>query len=1224
MKYGDLIHFEPVETIVQLREADAKTRASELVRSYVISERMAENIVELVFPQLQYDAPHDNKGLLIVGNYGTGKSHLMSVISAVAEYKDLVAEIQHPGVAAKAGAIAGRFKVVRTEIGSTTMPLRNIICAVLEEGLENLGVQYRFPELDKVTNNKDLFVEMMNAFEEVHKDHGLMLVVDELLDYLRSRNDQDLILDLSFLREIGEVCRLTRFRFIAGVQEAIFDNPRFQFVAETLRRVKDRFEQVRIVREDVAYVVARRLLRKDDRQKGLIREHLQRFTNMYNTMTERIDEFVALFPVHPAYLEVFEQIYIAEKREVLKTISLAMKRLLDKEVTENEPGLIAYDSYWLTLKDNPSLRSDPNIRAVIDKSQVLESRVQQAFPKPQYKPVALQIIHALSVHRLTTVDLDAPIGVTSEELRDDLCLYLPVPEEDADFLKTTIESVLHEILRTVSGQFLSFNQDNGQYYLDLKKDIDFDSIVEQKADTLNAGQLNRYYFRALAQVMECPEATYVPNFQIWEHEIEWREKKATRLGYLFFGAPNERSTAQPPRDFYLYFLQPFEPPVFHDEEKPDEVFFRLAQRDEAFDSALRLFAGACEMASSASRGTRQIYENKAKDHLKRIAEWLRNNMLTAYEVTYRGATKRFVERVRQAPPTSIRDLVNLAGALCLEPHFQELAPDYPAFAVLITQENRPQAAQEAIKWVLGSIKSKQGTAVLDALELLDGDKLRPQKSRYAKWILDKLDKRGPGQVLNRGDLIRDVRGVEFEPRFRLEPEWVVVILASLVYSGDVTLGMPGKKIDASNLEELGKIPMEDLVRFKHIERPKELPLRALQNLFEILGLAPGLIVNEANREEGVIELQKRIKVLLDTVVRTARSVKEEQPLWDISLFDDNGKTDFDRGLSNLKCFLESLGTYNSVGKLKNFRYSDKDINDQKVHLAAFERAEELARLASEVQPLLSYMSAAEAILPADAEWVDNAHDRREALKERLVSLDGLGLPDLRRELFQILADLKSSYIEAYLQAHSRARLGAGSDIKKARLLSDERLTKLKALAGIELMSRSQLKDFQNRLAALKTCFSLTREDLQNKPCCPHCNFRPGQEDIKLSAEAVLTQLEDELERLYEDWEKTLLTNLEDPTVKENLRLLKPDEQKLLEQVIKEQRLPDRIDAIFVKTVQEVFSGMEKITVTVAGLKEALVQGGTPCTVSEFRQRFETYVESSTRGRDPKRIRIVLE
>jgi len=264
VKYADLIHFEPVETIVQLREADAKGRAGELVKSYVISERMAEQITEVVFPQLQYDHPQDNKGLLIVGNYGTGKSHLMSVLSAIAEYPDLVTEIRHPAVAKKSEVIAGKFKVIRTEIGSTTMSLRNIICAELEEQLANLGVKYRFPEADKVTNNKDPFIEMMNAFQAVYPDHGLLLVVDELLDYLRTRKDQELILDLNFLREIGEVCRLTRFRFMAGVQEAIFDSPRFQFVAETLRRVKDRFEQIRIVREDIAYVVAQRLLRKDD------------------------------------------------------------------------------------------------------------------------------------------------------------------------------------------------------------------------------------------------------------------------------------------------------------------------------------------------------------------------------------------------------------------------------------------------------------------------------------------------------------------------------------------------------------------------------------------------------------------------------------------------------------------------------------------------------------------------------------------------------------------------------------------------------------------------------------------------------------------------------------------------------------------------------------------------------------------------------------------------
>ena len=33
MKYGDLIQFEPIETVVQLRDADEVTRARQLVSS---------------------------------------------------------------------------------------------------------------------------------------------------------------------------------------------------------------------------------------------------------------------------------------------------------------------------------------------------------------------------------------------------------------------------------------------------------------------------------------------------------------------------------------------------------------------------------------------------------------------------------------------------------------------------------------------------------------------------------------------------------------------------------------------------------------------------------------------------------------------------------------------------------------------------------------------------------------------------------------------------------------------------------------------------------------------------------------------------------------------------------------------------------------------------------------------------------------------------------------
>ena len=114
MKYKELIQFDPIESVVQLRDADKSSGAHHLVNTYVVSDEMAERLVSLVIPQLQFEQPVDNKGLIVVGNYGTGKSHLMSVVSSIAADKSLLNSLNHEDVKAEANKIAGKFKVIRT------------------------------------------------------------------------------------------------------------------------------------------------------------------------------------------------------------------------------------------------------------------------------------------------------------------------------------------------------------------------------------------------------------------------------------------------------------------------------------------------------------------------------------------------------------------------------------------------------------------------------------------------------------------------------------------------------------------------------------------------------------------------------------------------------------------------------------------------------------------------------------------------------------------------------------------------------------------------------------------------------------------------------------------------------------------------------------------------------------------------------------------------------
>ncbi len=139
MLYKDLIQFTPIESIIQLRDAEREASARNLVQTYVISDQMANKLVDLAISQIQFDRPHDNKGVLIVGNYGTGKSHLMSMLSAVAERADMIDDIAHPKVREAARSIAGKFKVIRVEIGSVTRGLRDILLDELSAALEILG-----------------------------------------------------------------------------------------------------------------------------------------------------------------------------------------------------------------------------------------------------------------------------------------------------------------------------------------------------------------------------------------------------------------------------------------------------------------------------------------------------------------------------------------------------------------------------------------------------------------------------------------------------------------------------------------------------------------------------------------------------------------------------------------------------------------------------------------------------------------------------------------------------------------------------------------------------------------------------------------------------------------------------------------------------------------------------------------------------------------------------
>lgn len=1226
MRYSDLVQFDPIETVIQLTDANDRDYALHLLDTYVISERMAEILDELVIEQLQFGRPSDNKGLLIVGNYGTGKSHLMSVISTIAEREGASEHIKNKHVAKRVKEIEGQFKVVRTEIGGVQTSLRDIMCSALEEKLTEMDVDYTFPPADQIRNNKDALIEMMAAFHEVYPDHGLLLVVDELLDFLKSRKEQELFLDLNFMREVGEICSNTRLRFMAGVQEMLFDNPTFQFVAAQLRRVRERFEQVRIVREDIAYVVSERLLKKNERQKALIREHLGQFTQLYHRLSEDLEQFVRLYPVHPEYLATFEKVTVAEKRVILKTLSHEMKKKMTQEVPADEPGIISFDSYWPHIENDPSLKSNPDIKEVMSKTKVLQDRIRYAFTRPLYKPVAERIIQALAVFRLTTDDIYAKVGLTPTELRDGLFLHLDLLDEDdpADFLQTSIEAVLREIQKTVSFQYISANEANGQYYLDIKKDIAVDERIEQKAEGLSDDQLDRYYFEVLRQVMDVTDAPYVTGYKIWPHQLPWTARRVKRQGYIFFGAPNERSTAQPPRDFYMYMLQPFDPPKFKDEERADEVFFRLVEKDETFLHVLKKYAGAHELARTVSSSTKKLYLQKGDEYLKQLVAWIKENALQAYEVTYKGQSERLSQFGMFLPRQgTVKEIFDAVAEHHLNQWFEERYPDYPSFQKLrspLTPDNLQTYVQDAYKHISGT-HTRQGHAILDGLVLLEGDQLNPRQSGFARPLLEMLDEKAPGQVVNRSSLIEMVytgqgtEDVERTIHFHLEPELFTVVLAALVYNGDIVVTINGKSYDAMNYEHLIRLPIHDLMHFSHVKKPSGLPLAELHALFDLLEIERSFLQQQALRF-GIVEMQKKTRSLLEETVEMLHTLKTGILFMNEAMLNDREITRHSERLSAFKAFLEGLQVYNTPAKLHNFRYSVVDIESQQDALALLQHLQKLQRRISECMGVANYIDSAKHQLPVRHTWSEQAEQAIDQL------INALKAGDNERRAIQKLQQLKTDYIKMYMEWHGRARLNVTEEDRKSELMSDHRAKALNTLANeINLLPTQTFQQWKNRLSHFKSCWKLVQDDLNTSPICPHCRFSP-RDDYEALSPVRFDEMEDELERMMNDWARTLITNLNAPHIRESISLLNSTAQAMIKTFIAEQTFDLPLDPVFVRLVQEVLQGIEKVEITHDQLLE-IMDGGRPLTVDELRARFEQLLQTRIGDKPSGHVRIML-
>ena len=187
MKYSDLIQFKPITEVVKFGDLKEETKRQHFVVTFVFSDQYRNAYIPMICSNLDFTEteiiengrhhPKEFFGLQIVGSYGTGKSHLMSLFSLIAEDEKYLQYVTDEDAKIHLQKIAGKYKVLRFEINSEK-ELWGIVCYQIDKFLREIGVDYSITADTSYENNDVKLQKMMAAFEEKYPDKGFLLVID--------------------------------------------------------------------------------------------------------------------------------------------------------------------------------------------------------------------------------------------------------------------------------------------------------------------------------------------------------------------------------------------------------------------------------------------------------------------------------------------------------------------------------------------------------------------------------------------------------------------------------------------------------------------------------------------------------------------------------------------------------------------------------------------------------------------------------------------------------------------------------------------------------------------------------------------------------------------------------------------------------------------------------------------------------------------------------------
>lgn len=1233
---GRLFQYTTIKDVIDI-DADLKEqgRQRELVASFIISERLQSQILDF-FGNLERPL---HKAVKIIGNYGSGKSHLIAFLYSVINSPQLREAIVNEQVKEAARKLQRHYMSVQFELMPGTVELATWFYREIEKQLQSkYGIEV--PPVGKEDfNHKDNISAIIECVKSHDPSAGLLVIMDEVSDFLAQKESYLINRDFQFLRVVAQVCQDQDMMLVTSMQEDIYTSPKFKDIAAQEARISERFQNIIIHKEAVKQVIAQRIVPKTANQRAELEAKLKPFVEKIEDVAHHREEYISLFPLTPTLLTLFHELPFFEKRGVIQFAQNELKSVLNKAF----PFFFTFERVYDLLENDPNKK---NLEEIYDVVRVVNLIIQKIRINIEEKlqPDAMQLVKGLAVYSLWSRGQN---GATAKELAEQLLI---IPSNRVFTATDHVSRILDKIRQATDGFYLKVvkEESTGNHYFMFDPATDGqdpEERIDHEMNKISQDQVEQELFAQIQEILGLSKYHHLP--EVFEDECTWSSVKSFRKGAILFVkkglnfddvAPNVAPASSPGQrdwNYVVAIISPFRKnpvPTFCDVQINIRIDLSHQENVEFLKqiAAVRRLIEQKIQTGVMRRKLTQLSEGyllqgtPQRGVKYRLARWF----YARSDVTFNGEPVS-VQSVLAREIDNLEEILSTLKQRILDVPFTQKYPQHPKYSLLLSSVNITGSLNAIAEEIVGGNFGKlpqRSREFLKSLNLLDYNN-DPDVSHcpLAQQMLSMIVAK-QGKVT---DIEAELVATFAQPPYGVEPQVLHLILVLLTTLGKIALkAKGGKNIDIRNIRE----EFKHLSQFENINyavKTEALSYDFASRLLNALGLNGAMMLQEKMRNDAFKAYKERVQEILRDVQAVKRLIEK------ISRRTGNalGLDALNEYAAKTQVIDWAMLDIPGHVKFSSLEHLNQRLPEIKSALDQLENLEDaLEFYDATVYDGLDYMRLALDMLKENHEYLT---DQKLADKLQELYADSMQIVKVfskfitlseRKPLKGKIQMFKDLFIkEFYYPAHERT---VGQKVHWEDLLrinthplyqQVDLLAKLDCVADSKF--RKHLREWES-LFSLR-CQQVDVEKLEKIPFCTNCNFMRVERDYGAITRAT-SSYEHILEELQAEYLSTALDEISKHIEQLDLLTLPEAQKDRILQIFDSRQFPEQLDNALIQAINQLFKHIEVVELESEEVLHKLFKPEGFMTFKEFQKALLNLEQEILGNRKEEEIRITLK